>query len=668
MYSNRHPATPKQMERESGVPLPITFHQALDFDHHELSTRTASAVEHILDPSPASTYGNTPFGDSVPTTPLDLLKASDTAIIGADRKSILATHGEPYYAYDAQDDGVHYKPSTIASDQRGDAGDLSPTQLVGLQKVARRSMESLPTTPSVTRRREDIRREEILNTPSWRHGQAIPAIPDLNDPFKVKSEDLDFKRPGLPASAYGKTQTNGSEAVDEFDVAKMTLTSEEYGIPGLRVVGNTYYVDDTEITRENAQALLPQKANVFIGNLNHSASDLELVAAIETTFDQFGKCWAKVSRDPKGMPYAFAQYFDENAAKQALKDGNKLCIVGRDCRVEKAKPTRALYLMRLDGDDVSEVEAIQVLERYGELERTWVSSDTEIEMLRLAVGRWVKFAHFGDNTKALLGMRNNIEYRLEQLSQDGPGSQAAYSVSEAAKRRVRANLGGIPTSPSQGRRSAARPNNSIFVRGLTADATIRQLTQTFGYLSRFVSVELIAKADHTLPDGIAVFAYLEFFRWEDALRAKNGVHIINGHRLELEWKESSDLVHKYHGQGRPQQPIPVSMTSNIANGKPAMGDSNNQQLSGQFGGELQYPSGASVVPATPMYGGAFQYAAGPVVGNVMATPIHPSQITLSQQYANGSPYTPYGFTTGFHPVYTPNSLEGTRYSSSVNGR
>jgi hypothetical protein len=81
---------------------------------------------------------------------------------------------------------------------------------------------------------------------------------------------------------------------------------------------------DAKISTHNAQALLSPSACVFVAksvapgkhppsvltsiSLNANLSDDELQSSVTRFFSKFGKCWPKIRRDPKNMPYAFIQF------------------------------------------------------------------------------------------------------------------------------------------------------------------------------------------------------------------------------------------------------------------------------------------------------------------------------------------------------------------------
>ncbi len=82
------------------------------------------------------------------------------------------------------------------------------------------------------------------------------------------------------------------------------------------------------ISAENAQALLPPSACVFVAkympppalvslvssslltptSLSSSRTDEELQQSVDQVFREFGKVYVKIRRDGRGMPYAFCQY------------------------------------------------------------------------------------------------------------------------------------------------------------------------------------------------------------------------------------------------------------------------------------------------------------------------------------------------------------------------
>ena len=56
----------------------------------------------------------------------------------------------------------------------------------------------------------------------------------------------------------------------------------------------------------------------------------------------------------------------------------------------------SLYLSRTAGGPIAEAEARTILAGRGDLEKVWLSSQTDKEMFRLPEGIWVMFAFFQD--------------------------------------------------------------------------------------------------------------------------------------------------------------------------------------------------------------------------------------------------------------------------------
>ena len=54
----------------------------------------------------------------------------------------------------------------------------------------------------------------------------------------------------------------------------------------------------------------------------------------------------------------------------------------------------SLYLSRVTGGPISEGEARDVLSLYGEIEKVWYASPTEVEIFRLPEGIWVMYKLF----------------------------------------------------------------------------------------------------------------------------------------------------------------------------------------------------------------------------------------------------------------------------------
>lgn len=56
----------------------------------------------------------------------------------------------------------------------------------------------------------------------------------------------------------------------------------------------------------------------------------------------------------------------------------------------------SLYLSRVTGGSITELEAKNLLVKFGSIEKVWYSTPTDMEMFRLPQGIWVMYAYFQD--------------------------------------------------------------------------------------------------------------------------------------------------------------------------------------------------------------------------------------------------------------------------------
>lgn len=104
----------------------------------------------------------------------------------------------------------------------------------------------------------------------------------------------------------------------------MKLDKEDTSIDAVGSFRTPTVIKGVEITNDNAQALLPPMACVFVAkwvpdfrvqsswlmpfSLSSTRTDEQLEYAVIRVFEQFGPVYVKIRRDHRGMPYAFAQY------------------------------------------------------------------------------------------------------------------------------------------------------------------------------------------------------------------------------------------------------------------------------------------------------------------------------------------------------------------------
>ncbi|KAI4248439.1 MAG: hypothetical protein L6R40_000999 [Gallowayella cf. fulva] len=492
------PATPNRLSTQAA-------NSALASTHEPASASIMHSSLH--EPSPASTYGETNAGDSIPATPQDvggndqstslldsLRSVTLNDAVDRDSGSPFPSRGLKSFARTEQHSVVGRGPSgqAVSDTQSGKKASVSPTQ-------------------------ED-RYEHIKRSPTWRNnGRFLRNYEpnDREDPF-ITSQDRSVDVTGASTEAGFKPRE---------DRANLPLSAD------------------------TAQAMLPPNACVFVANLTQSKSDDQLEHSVSEVFQAFGNVYVKIRRDSKGMPFAFCQYENVSDAQRAITMGRGLPIDGRPCRTEVAKVNRSLYLSKVTGGAIPEEEARQILSRFGALEKLWYCSQTDMEMFRLPEGVWVMFAFFQDCRDAQAGFRDDPTYRLEQpkMPEDMRTRLSVRSSASLMHREMPrispARYGGSPQAAMMRR---AADVCSVFVGNLPRDATEDKLRELFGMYGRIVHIEIVRKP--SVNAGVNTFAFLQFHSAEEAEIAARLFYQLDGHRLRVERKESAEsLAHRDTG-------------------------------------------------------------------------------------------------------------------------
>ncbi|MCJ1435696.1 hypothetical protein MMC27_005071 [Xylographa pallens] len=439
------------------------------------------------EPSPASTYGASAVGDSVPVTPQEL---NDPAIVARSartssgvvtRLSGLQLNREVGLTH------VEHSPSKVTT-----IGPYSASC-----SVSTGSNNSSPTAN---------RTKEIHTASNWR--------------------------------GEGEHFVQGQADKDVFYVCKNNDSS-------IRPAGSLHIptiINGVEVTNDNAQALLPPMACVFVANLSSTRTDEQLEYSVTRVFEQFGRVYVKIRRDNRGMPYAFAQYENVSDSERAIEHGRGIAIDGRQCRTERAKAHRSLYLSRVTGGPISEDEACDILKDFGPFEKVWVTSLTDKEMYRLPDGVWVMWAYFQGARDAQNAFKDHPKFRLEEPALPTEIKSRVDRINQSPLTRL--TPGQSYESP-QLRMWRAPDRSSIYVGGLPLSVTQTQLCSLFQAHGRVKGVEIISKpVINTAAVGICVFAFVELGSEEEARRAVSQDYVLDGLRLRVEIKHSP--VHLPH--------------------------------------------------------------------------------------------------------------------------
>ncbi|MCJ1473431.1 hypothetical protein MMC13_002082 [Lambiella insularis] len=431
----------------------------------------------VLEPSPASTYGASAGPDSGPVTPEEI---KDSAIIAQS----IRTSNAVVPRFSAVP--LNREAATVPVN-------MSPSNLVATGRLSAPGSASATSTGSSRSCHRTNRSKDFHNPAIWHEG----------------SED------------FVKGQSDNS---DVFFVAN----KEETGIKAIRSIRSPTVIKGVEVTNDNAQALLPPMACVFVANLSSTRTDEQLERAVISVFEKFGPVYVKIRRDHRGMPYAFAQYENVSDSERAIEHGRGIAIDGRQCRTERAKAHRSLYLSRVTGGPISEEEAREVLRGFEPFEKIWITSPTDKEMYRLPDGIWA----FKDHPKFRLDepqLPVDIKSRVDRTNQS-PLTRVAPSQLYSPQLRI----------------WRAPDRSSVYVGGLPVAVTQAQLVGLFQNHGKIRGVEIISRPVSS-GTGIFVFAFVELSSEDEANRVVNQEYILEGLRLRVEIKHSPvQMQHRAH--------------------------------------------------------------------------------------------------------------------------
>ncbi|MCJ1386787.1 hypothetical protein MMC17_009914 [Xylographa soralifera] len=439
------------------------------------------------EPSPASTYGASAIGDSVPVTPQEL---NDPAIIARSARTsggvVARLSGLPLNR-EIGFNHVEHSPSKVTTTAAYSAS----------CSVSTGSNNSSPTAS---------RPEDIRSAPTWR--------------------------------GEGENFVQGQADKDVFYVGK----NNDNNMHSAGSLHTPTIIKGVEVTNDNAQALLPPMACVFVANLSSTRTDEQLEYSVTRVFEQFGRVYVKIRRDNRSMPYAFAQYENVSDSERAIEHGRGIAIDGRQCRTERAKAHRSLYLSRVTGGPISEDEACDILKDFGPFEKVWVTSPTDKEMYRLPDGVWVMWAYFQGARDAQNAFKDHPKFRLEEPALPTEIKSRVDRMNQSPLTRL--TPGQSYESP-QLRMWRAPDRSSIYVGGLPLSVTQAQLFGLFQAHGRVNGVEIISKpVNNAAAVGICVFAFVELGSEEEARRAVSQDYVLDGLRLRVEIKHSP--VHLPH--------------------------------------------------------------------------------------------------------------------------
>ncbi|KAK7515809.1 hypothetical protein IWZ03DRAFT_212185 [Phyllosticta citriasiana] len=368
-------------------------------------------------PSPASTYGQTLVGgDSIPATP-----GSDSLNEPCQTASSCDTADRSDEAHDQSEDAPPYKFEEMLD------------RCKNASAAVRRGL-SLTTCGSSPAKLTSMVQDLSINRHARSNSCFVRGIEDDSDVFGHRDAEApmastsDEDMADVPAKQFKPANVKPADVkpvdfkpvdfkpvdVEPVDVKPATESPDPFSPrPGKK--GHM-------VTADNAQAHYKPECCIFVANLPTAQPDDIIRSALSELFSRFGKCFIKLKRD-RGMPIAFVQFDNAADADKALGQGDSLFVLGRKCRTERAKAPRCLYVSRRDGSMPTEDEVLRLMENRGEIEKTWVPSDTDQEVHKLAPGFFVKFVYYQDAVDAINALRDRPTYNVE--AQQTPRSAIA---------------------------------------------------------------------------------------------------------------------------------------------------------------------------------------------------------------------------------------------------
>ncbi|KAI9674968.1 MAG: hypothetical protein M1817_001374 [Caeruleum heppii] len=720
------PTTPtsgdESLTGEIPVVLKTTQTSMMEFPHDD----------NHLEPSPASTYGGTSVGESVPATPLDI-KENNRVRAVRQRSTTKSLDLTPqlrlsrHYIQESPSDNPK-SDSHYTSTYREHAASKSEPELLTSMKYNPISEEDSPPTqcgrpqwassvsssPSASGRLVDP--NEATKSESHLSSFVLRGLElTADDPFVSPSRGRQLVRETSSPTGRPRIQSSPGHAASPIrrDFGYANHQAIPFG-PSARVeeqVGQTLAEtpspradhEGEPISKDNAQAILPPSACVFVANLASVKTDEHLERSVSQVFCQFGTVYVKIRRDNRGMPYAFCQFENDDNAREAVVRGRQIVIDGRPCRTEPAKANRSLYLSRLTGGPVSEEAARDILRNHGAIDSCWWSSRTERELYHLPEGIWVKFAYFQDCRDALSALREDTQYRVEQPAttpeQRGPHDRQSPLTRPNWTPRIITRTNN--THDNSFMREVDR--RSVYVGNLPEGITREEVIQEFSQYGKVMLAELIAKA---APFGLGykTFAFVEFGTMEEANEAIHGHNhkMLKGMRLRVQRKVTYDsgsrrarsqasrfpprnLVQVMTQQIRTanahieaqRQALVQMVQNNVVSGSPSLTASPEGAFPGQQGYHSPVAGPVFGSPFTPLppgrSSGFFHHGHGHDGGARHSYPLANDGVNAfvshPQAAAAGSYPYPYG-PVGIHqyPVYYgPNNEDSTsQYGSNGN--
>ncbi|TAQ88197.1 hypothetical protein B7494_g3501 [Chlorociboria aeruginascens] len=463
-----------------------------------------------IEPSPASTYGDSAAsdaGDEVPQTPG--LELDEGGVLLTEMKHLI------------MDDDHNVAGKVVEH-----SGSYS-IEITGAKGCSPRYSPPFVRNGAQSSGEDPFQSQTPLRRRSKSHGSNKATSAGMNAPQKMRNEN------------WRSSSSSGSDSSSPSGAKRRRF----YNATLARAA-----MDPSVVRAEDAQAVYHPSCCVFVANLLQSESEESLQVAVTQVFREFGAVYVKIRRDGRQMPFAFCQYTREGHAERAIREGRGRLIKGRPCRCEKAKAHRLFFIERKYGPVLTSDEARNLLKKFGKIELCYTASHVERTALNLNEGVIVQFEMYDEGQDAHSAFRNHELFKMQPIA----------GLASPARREINRSPDTEASRSYLARYDVDR--RSIFVGNLpigTSEEQVNGLFEHYGYIKEIIIRETTSRY---APDEKLTFAFVEFkspMAVGNAIAAKNGFNF-TGKTLRVCQKDSEVGSHRYR-QARTQPRGPVAL-------------------------------------------------------------------------------------------------------------
>ncbi|KAL1837350.1 hypothetical protein VTJ49DRAFT_3961 [Mycothermus thermophilus] len=383
----------------------------------------------------------------------------------------------------------------------------------------------------------------------------------------------------------------------------------------------------------DAQNFYPPTACVFVANLPEAAEDRALEAAVTREFSRFGTVFVKIRREGRGhhigMPYAFAQFTNNEDARTAMEQGRGIMILGRPCRTEMVRANRTYIIYGRGDEDITIEEARRIFESYGPLSRCEPLPAQLCAAMGLPFTVLAEFQNFDAHRDLNSAVRRNDRFRIDAFDVQNHTVIARPNPDEVFLQRYDVD------------------RRSVFVGGLPLDTTREELIELFSQVGEVVDANVITRENYA-NNRIRAFGFVEFARATTpgiAIQRLHNTDFRDGTVLNVERKSirNASTPRRVRSQAfqngpAPRTPVRMGFFQDAAPVAPGSGGA-------RFGGGFGTPTGHGPAPVghTPHGLPALGFHSTPGGPGPMPSPLGPGPSPLGpgpSPLGHGTPQVP----------------------------